>query len=166
MYFFLRFVLAALLANGVSTAFADAFDISGVSVGTPFSSARAAILKVNPAFKIEEFTLRGNIGLKAIVKQKRLTADYFVVLSNDAGIIWFVGREQKYATESRFSLDELDSALLQKYGEPTRKSDRSTASSKLWERYRSGRIHDYKHLAGPCDLGSSTRAFIILCQVA
>lgn len=152
----LRFALAAALTATAFSASAEALDVSGISIGTQISSARGMLQKVNPAYQVEElrFTNGKVAGLKAIAKQSGtpMPNDQFVVMANDAGLIWFVGRQQNYAQGNRVPFDELEKALVGKYGEPT-STGIIMVSSKRWETYRDGRVHHDKHSPGPCTSG-------------
>ena len=152
----LRFALAAALAATTHTVFAEALDVSGISIGTQISSARGMLQKVNPEYQVEElrFTNGKIAGLKAVAKKNGASTpnDQFVIMSNDAGIVWFVGRQQNYAQGNRVAFDELEKALVGKYGNPT-STGIIMVSSKRWETYRDGRTHRDKHSPGPCTSG-------------
>lgn len=156
MHHSLRFVLAAALAATTHVACAEALDVSGISIGTQISSARGLLQKVNPAYQIEElrFTNGKVVGLKAAARKNGAPTpnDQFVVMANDAGIVWFVGRQQDYAKGNRVAFDELEKALIGKYGDPT-STGIIMVSSKRWEKYRDGQTHRDKHSPGPCTSG-------------
>ena len=151
----LRLALTVALAATTHTVFAEALDVSGISIGTQISSARDLLQKVNTEYQIEELrsTIGKVVGLKAAARKKGAPTpnDQFVVMANDAGIVWFVGRQQDYAQGERVAVDELEKALTGKYGVPTRTG---IHSNKRWERYRDGRTHRDKHSPGPCTSGS------------
>lgn len=133
---------------------AEVKDVAGIAVGTPFSAARAMASKINSSYRVENLQMTGTMmGFKATASQANSQAPYdqLVVLADNAGV-WFVGRQQNYTKGSRVSFDELENALLQKYGEPSSMSNIGTLT-KRWELYRDGRTHREKHSPGPCRTG-------------
>lgn len=157
-----QFALAALCfaAHGVSYSAAyNEADISGYKIGAQMASAKPVLQKINPAYVFEEIKLQDGrvVGLSAvvkIVKQNMPTfyADQFVVLQNEAGVVWFAGRTQQIADKEKYvNIKTLRESLESKYG----KSTFSENLSMVWDydasgkQYMSVKIGDYYGVS-PC----------------
>jgi hypothetical protein len=158
-----KFALAALCfaAHGVSYSAAyNEADISGYKIGGQMVTAKPALQKINPAYVFDEIKLSDGrvVGLSAvvkIVKQNMPTfyADQFILLQNEAGVVWFAGRTQQIADKEKYvNIKTLRESLESKYG----KSTYSENLSMVWDydvggkQYMSVKIGDYYGVS-PCD---------------
>lgn len=143
-------VCSILFAQGAS-----ANDISGVRIGSSLDEARIAIKMANRSFVLSPFIDDGEmIGVTAIAapRAKRAddgSADEFVALQDNRGTVWFVGRYQRLAPGSRFSMDDLLASLNKKFGTPSN-TPRTRYYDYSWEYDRQGKLYDGFANAGPC----------------
>lgn len=158
-----KFALAALCfaAHGVSYSAAyNEADISGYKIGAQMALAKPVLQKINPAYVFEDIKLSDGhvVGLSAvakIVKQNMPTfyADQFIVLQNEAGVVWFAGRAQQIADKEKYvNIKTLRESLEGKYGKATLTENLKM----LWDydasgkQYFSVKLGDYYGVS-PCD---------------
>jgi hypothetical protein len=118
-------------------------DIAGIQIGVPFSFQKDLIAEVNPGFTLTDMT-ENNLGKKVIgiraVATKGSQSDQMIVLYDDAGIVWFVGRSQNLEAGSRIKRETLFAALKDKYGENSPGEPKTVMDMKLWAFDRQGVI--------------------------
>lgn len=158
-----NFALAAVLisAHGVShSATYEEADISGYKIGGQMASAKPALQKINPAYAFDEVKLSDGrvVGLSAVAKIVKpntspFYTDQFILLQNEAGVVWFAGRSQRIPDKEKYvNIKTLRESLEGKYGKAT-----LTENLKLlWDydangkQYFSVKLGDYYGVS-PCD---------------
>lgn len=151
-------------------------DIGGIRIGSTSSEARTAIMAMNPKLTLSDLkqnngTIVGIEGREKIsigmepagarsmkpgaTVEKFLQKDHAVVLFDEKGLVWFIGRTQGYAqSTSRPTYAATWSALEEKFGEPSMKSGSLPIGSGEWEFDRSGKLFSRKgnliSAKGPC----------------
>ncbi|MFZ6846027.1 hypothetical protein [Undibacterium sp. RuTC16W] len=157
-----KFALAALVlaAHGVShSASYEEADISGFKIGGQMVSAKPALQKINPAYTFDDIKLSDGrvVGLSAVAKIVKpntspFYTDQFILLQNEAGVVWFAGRTQQIPDRDKYiNRKTLRESLEEKYG----KSSYAEFNGMSWEydisgkQYFSVKIGDYYGIA-PC----------------
>lgn len=128
-------------------------DIAGVQIGSPLSTQRTVIAKANPSYQLNDVKLTTGkiVGINAIAQKDGRIIDQFVVIQNDAGIIWFVARAQALEKGARIKPETLLNSFKEKYGPY---ADISTGSGgPIWQFDRQGKIHLGQYIQGPCYAG-------------
>ena len=151
-------------------------DIGGIRIGSTSSEARAAIMAMNPKIILSDLKQNNgkilgveghekiSIGMKpagarsmkpGATAEEFLQKDHAVVLFDEKGLVWFVGRTQGYAPGTpRPTYAATWSALEEKFGEPSMKSGSLPIGSGEWEFDRSGKLFSRKgnliSAKGPC----------------
>lgn len=116
-----RYFLAAMLAVLPCLSQADwSGEIAGVTLGMSAEQARAAVMKVNARFQLEDKkatdgTPWGFVALDVTGDDKRWGADY-VVVSLENGKVWYVGRRQIFPEGGRPTVKSFFEAIEQRYG--------------------------------------------------
>ena len=92
-------------------------DIGGIRIGEPLDSS--LITKLNPDYRIDRYTTKnretGNERVTGI--RAEAEGDRLMVMWNEAGLVWYVGREVTPKVEERFMHDTLITSLIEKYGQ-------------------------------------------------
>jgi hypothetical protein len=153
------FIAVTALLCGVAVQAATP-DVAGITVGITITNAKTLLSKINPSYKITELkSTKGKIlGLKASARgQPQNGADQMVVMTNDAGFVWFVARQQDYDKGQFIAQEAFEKALIEKYGEPTT-SQFDGIISKRWEIERNGKTHTDQRSLGPCTAEDGTHS--------
>jgi len=144
---FLGAFFVVVLVPAETFAQVEKYDIAGVRVGMSPSAAKAAIAKVNPEYEITELKnkegkvvrldaehwLMRDLGNPVLHRDR--VVDKFIALTNDAGVIWSIKRQQELAKP--IPLKTLDDALKKKYGSPS--PSKADESMLVWAFDRQGR---------------------------
>ncbi len=128
-------------------------DIAGVQIGIPFLPQKNLIAKANPGYQLNDikFSNGKTVGINAIAQKDGRVVDQMVVIHNDAGVVWFIGRAQAPEKGSRIKLDTLLSSLKEKYGQY---SDLSLGSGgPSWQFDRQGALFQGSAQSAPCYTG-------------
>ena len=83
--------------------------------------------KINPAYTINEIKLGDGrvVGLSAVAKIVKpntspFYTDQFILLQNEAGVVWFAGRSQHISDKEKYvNIKTLRESLEGKYGKAT-----------------------------------------------
>lgn len=155
---------------------APTFDVGGVRIGSSMSEARTAIKAMNPQLALKDLKQnngrvvgfegreRISVGMEPAgarslkpdaMVEKFLEKDHVVVLFDEKGLVWFLGRTQGYAAGTpRPTYAATWAALEEKFGEPSLKSGSLPIGSGEWEFDRSGKLFSRKgnlvSAKGPC----------------
>jgi hypothetical protein len=157
-----KLALAAVCFAAHGASYSAAYneaDISGYKIGAQMALAKPALQKINPAYTFDEIKLDDGrvVGLSAVAKivkpnRSPFYTDQFVVLQNEAGVVWYAGRTQQIADKEKYvNMKTLRESLESKYG----KSTHSENLSMVWDydasgkQYMSVKIGDYYGVS-PC----------------
>jgi hypothetical protein len=159
-------MIAASLVLASGSAWA-APDISGIAIGEDYATAKAAIAKMNPSYKFTTEVTSGNdadrkvVGVIAEAKGNAGGLDQFVIMKNDAGVVWFVAKYQVFEKGDRPRYKGIGDALIKKYGKET-KFDNSVYKNYYWMYDREGKLSRIASDKGPCGdgLGYGAQSFI------
>lgn len=150
----------AALSLAASSAWAlPPTDISGVALGTSLDEAKSGIMSANNDFVLSPLTTSAGTeaGVVAATRERfgrdaggnSLRAlDEFAALQDEAGKVWYVGRQQRFANGSRITPDTLLQTLTEKFGPPS-STERLMANVARWEFDRNGKQFVGKN-NGPC----------------
>ena len=150
---FSKTFLVSLLAVSFLGAANAANDIAGVQIGSAFATSKALVVKANPGYQINEIRGGGGkvVGINALVQKDGRFIDQFVVIQNDAGIVWFVARAQGFEKGARIKSETLLNSLQEKYGSPSEMSVGS--GGPMWDFDREGKLYQGASTQGPCYTG-------------
>ena len=153
----LKKVLCIILA-AVPIGVSAANDIEGIRIGVPLGAPKEVIAKINPRYKITEhkipvieylsFSAYDPSSFSGHAKPE----DMFSVDTDNEGIVWFVGRIQTLAEDSRIKQSDFIASLIEKFGpytkfefeEGSRISGEDLRFSVIATRYHPYNTHDIK----------------------
>lgn len=111
------------------------FDVSGVQLGSDLNGAIQQLKQVNPKFQIITISsVKEQTGLIGVAKEPRPSfsgevvntpVDEMLVFKAELDKIWYIERDQYPARDQGFTADTLKSALLKKYGPPSKPDEPS-----------------------------------------
>jgi hypothetical protein len=137
------------LAWVANQAFAVAFDVSGIQIGIPLQTQKAAIATINPSYQFSELKY-GNgqiVGVEAVAQKNGINTDQFVVLQDGSGIVWLTARAQVLEKGERIKPDIFLDSLIEKYGPY---SGLRFDYYPVWQFDRQGNLYQGNLSAGPC----------------
>lgn len=139
----------SVLALSLSFSAHAAMDISGVEIGSAFTAAKPLMMKANPGYQITDLTQGGKVmGYNAVFVKDGNPVDQLVVLQNESGKVWFIGRGQRLAQGERIKHATLLSSLREKYGAESAISLGSNGPH--WQFNRAGALYKGELSTGPC----------------
>ncbi|UYZ82748.1 hypothetical protein MTZ49_08980 [Entomomonas sp. E2T0] len=127
-------------------------DVAGIKIGESFSAQKSLITKANSDYQLNDITRPGGntVGINAIAKKDGRVIDQMLVIHNDSGIVWFVGRAQALEKGARINPDTLMSSLKEKYGNY---SEISGTGGPRWYFDRQGTLFQGSVIGSPCYRG-------------
>jgi hypothetical protein len=144
-----RFAFTAL-ALSLSLSAHAAPDVSGIEIGSAFTSAKPLMMKANAGYQITDLTQGGKVmGYNAVAMKDGNPVDQLLVLQNESGKVWFIGRGQRLAQGERIKHATLLASLREKYGPESAISLGSNGPH--WQFNRAGALYKGDLSTGPCD---------------